>query len=137
MPDKLAGVDILLHHVADKPLPLVRLAQILHAKGQLAHARELCAAAVAMAPNSGEVHALAAEVFSQTVPTFYWSLLRHGHVRGVPYPARRKGTIRPRSLVAGEPSGLQADDFHAVCALCAADCRVAQLRERRGRGKVL
>lgn len=105
MPDKLAGVDILLHHVADKPLPLVRLAQILHAKGQLAHARELCAAAVAMAPNSGEVHALAAEVFSQTVPTFYWSLLRHGHRRHQIYETVFRRAIRPHSHVLDIGSG--------------------------------
>jgi type II protein arginine methyltransferase len=93
-----ATLDTLLSHVAEKPVPMVRLAHLLLAKGEVKRALELCARAIAMAPDSGEVHALAAEAFSNKVPTWYFPLLRDTARHRIYEKAFRR-VIRPGSRV--------------------------------------
>ena len=62
MTGRAAGLESLLSHVADKPVPLARLARLLLARGQHNQARQLCARAVAMAPDDAELRVFAAEI---------------------------------------------------------------------------
>jgi hypothetical protein len=45
--DSAAALEILLSYVADKPVPIARLACLLLANGQGGRARKLCARAIA------------------------------------------------------------------------------------------
>lgn len=76
MTDAEATLETLVAQVADKPVAMARLARLLLTMGHDQRARELSARAVSMAPCNGEVHALAAEVFSHDVPTYYFSMVR-------------------------------------------------------------
>jgi protein-L-isoaspartate O-methyltransferase len=98
MIDYASSLEALLCHVVDKPVLLARLAHLLLAKGQAERARELCTRAVAMAPESGEIHALAAEVFSRGVPTCYFPLV-HDIARNRIYETVFRRAIRPGSRV--------------------------------------
>ena len=100
----LDGLDSLVSQVSDKPVLLARLARLLLIKGEDERARELCAQAVAMAPDSGEVRALAAEVFSHKVPTWYWSLIRDS-ARHEIYEMAFRRVIRSESRVLDIGSG--------------------------------
>src|ERR1700751_6007642 len=75
MTDSPAALETLRSRVGHHPVALARLAQLLVTKGQAERARKLCAQAVAMAPGSAEVRALAAEVFSHEMPTYYFSMI--------------------------------------------------------------
>lgn len=104
MTDSAIRLDALLKHVADKPLPLARLALVLLAKGQEDHARQLCARAIALAPENAEVHALASEVFSHGVPTWFFSMIRDD-ARHKIYESAFRRAIRPGSRVLDIGSG--------------------------------
>jgi protein arginine N-methyltransferase 7 len=93
-----ASLESLLTHIADKPVTMARLACVLLAKGRGAHARELCARAVALDPENGEVHALAAEVLSHDVPAWHFRLLQDS-VRHKLYERALRRAIRPGSRV--------------------------------------
>src|SRR5262245_15385443 len=71
-----ATLEALLSHVEESPVPLARLARVLLAKGDVERALELCKRAVALAPDNGEVRALAAEVFSHQVPLGYFPMVQ-------------------------------------------------------------
>ena len=107
--DSAASLDTLLSHVADKPVPLAQLACLLLAKGQSERARELCAKAVAMAPDDEEVRTLAAKVFSREVAGWYFPMV-HDHVRNMAYEIAMRRAIRPgcRVLEIGTGTGLLA-----------------------------
>jgi protein-L-isoaspartate O-methyltransferase len=74
--DSAEALEILLNHVADKPIPMARLAWLLLANGQGERARKLCARAIALAPHNAEVNVLAAEVFSHGVLPYYFPLVQ-------------------------------------------------------------
>jgi protein arginine N-methyltransferase 7 len=103
------SVETLLKQVAEKPVPMVRLACLLLTKGQSKLARELCARAVALAPDDGEVRVLAAEVFSQDAPRFYFSMVLDS-ARHKLYELAFARVIRPgcRVLDIGSGTGLFA-----------------------------
>jgi type II protein arginine methyltransferase len=84
--------------IADKPVPLARLARVILAKGGSERARELCARAVALAPGNAEVLALAAEVFSHGVPAWYFPLVQDG-ARNEIYEFAFRRAIRAGSRV--------------------------------------
>jgi hypothetical protein len=84
----------LLPHVADKPVPLARLACLLLKMGHVARARELCACATALAPDSGEVQAISAEIFSHTVASWYFPMVRD-HARNAAIETAFNRAIRP------------------------------------------
>ncbi len=104
MTESAGDLDTVLRHVAEKPLPLVSLAVLLLAKGQVDRARQLCAQAVALSPEDAEIRALAAEVFSHGVPTWYFSMLRD-NVRHKKYEAAFRRAIKPGSRVLDIGSG--------------------------------
>lgn len=109
MTDSTATLEILLSRAADKPVLLARLAQLLHTKGQIERARGLCTQAVALAPGSGEVRALAAEVFSNGVAGWYFPMVQD-RVRHAAYEMAMRRAIRPgcRVLEIGTGTGLLA-----------------------------
>jgi type II protein arginine methyltransferase len=109
MTGSAASLESLLSHVADKPVPLARLARLLLAKGQDNQARQLCARAVAMAPGDPEVRTLAAEILSHGVPHWHWPMMQDGP-RNLAYAAALHRAIRPgyRVLEIGTGSGLIA-----------------------------
>jgi protein arginine N-methyltransferase 7 len=96
--DSATALEIILNHAADKPVPLARLACLLRADGQVERARELCVRAIAMAPHNAEVHVLAAEVFSDGVPSYYFPLVQDT-ARHKLYDAAFRRAIRPDSHV--------------------------------------
>jgi type II protein arginine methyltransferase len=101
--------ETLVGHVANKPVPLVRLGQLLLAKGRSEQARELCAKAVAMAPDNEEVRAVAAEVFSRDVGGWYFRMVCD-RVRNIAYEMAMRRAIRPgcRVLDIGTGTGFLA-----------------------------
>ena len=109
IPDSAATLETLLSQVADKPLMMARLAHLLNTKGQGERARELCTRAIAMAPNDGELRALTAEVFSNSVATWYFPMV-HDHGRHAAYEAAMRRAIRPsyHVLEIGTGTGLLA-----------------------------
>ena len=108
MTGRTAGLESLLSHVADQPVALARLARLLLAKGHGNQARQLCARAVAMAPD-GEVRTLAAEILSHKVPCWHWPMMQD-YARNMAYDAALRRAIRPgcRVLEIGTGSGLVA-----------------------------
>jgi type III protein arginine methyltransferase len=99
----------LLSHAAERPVPLVRLAHLLLAKGKGEWARELCARAVALAPDNAEVQAFSSEIFSHKIPGWYFPMvrdrLRHAAVENALRRAIRPGC---RVLEIGTGTGLFA-----------------------------
>ena len=104
MTESAGNLDTLVKHVAENPNSLVSLAVLLLAKGQEGRARQLCAQAVALAPEDAEIRALAAEVFSHGVPTWYFSMVRDS-VRHKKYEAAFRRAIKPGSRVLDVGSG--------------------------------
>jgi type III protein arginine methyltransferase len=105
----ILNLETLLSFLADKPVPLARLACLLLAKGQGERARELCAQAIAMAPCNEESHAIAAQVFGHNVPGWYFPMVRD-HVRHMAFEKAMHRAIRPgcRVLEIGTGTGLLA-----------------------------
>ncbi len=104
MTDNPVDLDNLLKQVADKPLPLARLALLLLAKGQEQRARQVCASALDLAPQDAEIRALAAEVLSHGVPSWFYSLVQDS-ARHKIYESAFRRAIRPGSLVLDIGSG--------------------------------
>ena len=102
MTESAGDLDTVLRHVAEKPLPLVSLAVSLLAKGQEDRARQLCARS--LGAWDAEIRALAAEVFSHGVPTWYFSMLRDS-ARHKKYEAAFRRAIKPGSRVLDIGSG--------------------------------
>ena len=98
MVDAEASLETLVRQVVNKPVPMVRLARLLLTMGHGQRARELCARAISMAPCNGEVYALAAEVFSHGVPTWYVSMVQD-KARHKIYEEAFRRAIRPGSRV--------------------------------------
>jgi protein arginine N-methyltransferase 7 len=99
-----AALESLLNYIADKPVPLARLAHVILAKGSFERARQLCARAVALAPGNAEVLALAAEVFSHGVPSWYFPLVQDSGRNSI-YEFAFRRAIRPGSRVLDIGSG--------------------------------
>jgi len=93
-----ATLEALLSRIADKPVPMARLAAVLLEKGEREWACELCRRAVALAPGNGEVRALAAEVFSHDVPRWYFPMVSDS-ARHKIYEAAFRRNIRPGCCV--------------------------------------
>lgn len=104
-----ATLEPLLNKIAGDPASMVRLASLLLAKGDSDRARELCARAVALAPEDEEVRILAAEVFSHDVPHFYFPMVLD-NARHKLYEMAFRRVIRPgcRVLDIGTGTGLFA-----------------------------
>ena len=98
MTDGAAAFETLLSRVAHQPVVLARLAQLLVTKGQSERARKLCAQAIAMAPGNAEVRALAAEVFSHEVPSWYLPMVQDT-ARHKIYEMAFRSAIRSNSSV--------------------------------------
>ena len=88
-----AGLDTLVARVTGQPLQMARLARVLLSKKEDAKARELCAQAIAQAPDNAEINAIAHEVFSHDVPGWHFSLRSVGN-RGVQRVKPRVGLHR-------------------------------------------
>jgi hypothetical protein len=99
-----SSFEILLDHVADKPVLLATLARLIFAKGEYRHARALCARAIALAPDNAEVRSLAAEVLSHGVPDWYFPLVQD-NARHQLYELAFRDAIRPGSRVLDIGSG--------------------------------
>ena len=109
MTGRAAGLESLLSHVADKPVPLARLARLLLAKGQHNQARQLCARAVAMAPDDAECASLRPRSLATRYPVGI-GLMLQDRARNMAYDAALRRAIRPgcRVLEIGTGSGLLA-----------------------------
>ena len=107
--DSAASLETLLSRVAENPVSLTHLACLLVAMGQSERARELCAKAVAMAPDDEEVRTIAAEVFSRDVAVWFFPMVRD-RVRNKAYAMAMRRAIRPgcRVLEIGTGTGLLA-----------------------------
>ena len=92
--DSTLNLQSLLPHVAEKPVLLARLASVLLAMGHGARARELCARASTLAPDSAEVHAISAEIFSHGIPRWYFPMVRD-HARHAAMETALRRAIRP------------------------------------------
>ena len=84
----------MMSHVADKPVSLARLACILMAMGHGSQARGLCARASELAPDSAEVEAISAEIFSYSIANWYFPMV-HDHTRHALMETALKRAIRP------------------------------------------
>jgi protein arginine N-methyltransferase 7 len=104
MIDAEASLEALVRAVVDRPLPMARLARLLLTMGHGERARKLCARASSMAPCNGEVYALAAEVFSYDVPTWYVSMVQD-KARHKIYEEAFRRAIKPGSRVLDIGSG--------------------------------
>src|SRR5579862_2785078 len=109
MVDSAETLEDLLKRVADKPVLLAHLAQLLATKGQVERAHSLCAQAIAMAPGDGEVRALTAEVLSDTIGAWYFPMV-HDHPRNAAYEMALRRVVKPDSCVLeiGTGTGLLA-----------------------------
>ena len=109
MTDGASSLQTLLRHVADEPVPLARLACLLLAMGHVEWARELCARAIALAPDNAEVVAFSADIFSHEVASWYFPMVRD-RIRHAAMEAALKRAIRPgcRVLDIGTGTGLFA-----------------------------
>lgn len=109
MTDSTATLETLLSKVANQPVMLARLAQVLFTKGQAERARELCMQAITLAPGNGEVRALAAGVFSHDVAGWYFPMVQD-RIRLAAYEMAMRRAIRPgcRVLEIGTGTGLYA-----------------------------
>ena len=107
--DSAANLEALLSYLADKPVPLARLAYLLLAKGQDERARELCVRAIEMAPDNAEVQTFSAEIFSHNVARWYFPMVRD-KARNVAMQTALRRAIRPgcRVLEIGTGTGLFA-----------------------------
>ena len=104
-----AGLQALLQRVGNEPLPMARLAELLLAMGHDREAHALCDRAVTLAPDSGEVRAIAADISSYNVAGWYFPMVRDHHRHAVIDAAMRRA-IRPgsRVLEIGTGTGLFA-----------------------------
>lgn len=102
-------LEALLGQVDDKPVLMARLAGQLLAQGKIERARELCARAIALAPDNGEVRVLASEIYSHNVSRFYFPMVLDA-ARHKLYEAVFQRLIRPgcRVLDIGSGTGLFA-----------------------------
>jgi type II protein arginine methyltransferase len=107
--DGAPSLQVLLRHVADEPVPLIRLACLLLAMGHSERARKLCARAIALAPDNAEVQAFSADIFSHDVPSWYFTMVRDCARHAAMETALRRA-IRPgcRVLEIGTGTGLFA-----------------------------
>jgi type III protein arginine methyltransferase len=92
--DSASGLQTLLQHVVDKPVPLARLACLLLAMGHGQRARELCARATALAPDNAEVQAISAGILSHNVGSWYFPMVRD-RVRNAAMETALRRAIRP------------------------------------------
>jgi type III protein arginine methyltransferase len=109
MTDRAAGLETLLSHVAQRPVPLARLARLMLAKGQGELSRQLGARAIALAPDNAEVQAISAEILSHGIAGWYFPMVHDG-VRHSAMEMALRQLIRPgcRVLEIGTGTGLFA-----------------------------
>jgi type II protein arginine methyltransferase len=102
-------LDRLVASIADKPVALAGLAQVLLAKGDEANARTLAATALALAPLDGEVASMAAGVMGQSVPPWHFHIVRDA-ARNAAYDGALRRAVEPgmRVLDIGTGTGLLA-----------------------------
>jgi protein arginine N-methyltransferase 7 len=103
------GLEALVGRVGDDPLVIARLASLLLAMGREEKARELSDHAVGLAPENGEVRAIAASIATNNVAGWYFPMVRD-HARHAAIEAAMKRVIKPgaRVLEIGTGTGLFA-----------------------------
>jgi len=107
--DRSRGLDELVAQVEGKPEAMVALARLLRPGDNPILAVKLCNRAVEMAPDNGEVRAIAQEVLSAGVPLWHFDIVRD-HPRNNAYEAALRRAIFPgcKVLEIGAGSGLLA-----------------------------
>lgn len=104
------NADSLIEKVRGRPLAMARLARsLLAGSGRHDEARDLCEEALALAPDNGELAALARPVIARGVEPWYFTMVQD-EVRHALYAEAIRHTVRPGSTVLdiGAGSGLFA-----------------------------
>jgi hypothetical protein len=107
--DRTKGLDELLLQVEGKPEAMVALARLMRLSENHALAVKLCSRALDLAPDSGKVRAIAAEVMSAGVPQWHFDIVRD-QPRNAAYEAALRRAIFPgcKVLEIGTGTGLLA-----------------------------
>lgn len=124
------GLESLLTQVEGKPIAMVTLARLMRKQGDKAICVNLCTRALDLAPNDGEVRAIAAEVLSAGVPQWHFNIVRDAG-RNEAYEAALRRAIFPgcKVLEIGTGTGLlammAARAGAAEIITCESDCAIA------------
>jgi protein arginine N-methyltransferase 7 len=124
------GLELLLTQVEGKPVAMVALARLMQKQGDKALCVKLCTRALDLAPNDGEVRAIAAEVLSADVPQWHFNIVRDIG-RNEAYEAALRRAVFPgcKVLEIGAGTGLLAMMAARAGAgeviTCESDCAVA------------
>jgi len=107
--DRTHGLEPLLAEVEGKPHAMVALARLMHSSANAERAVALAARALELAPQDGEVCAIAAEVLSAGVPRWHFEIVRD-HPRNDAYEAALRRAVFPgcKVLEIGTGTGLLA-----------------------------
>ncbi|MEN2990518.1 50S ribosomal protein L11 methyltransferase [Tistrella sp. BH-R2-4] len=92
------SADSLAMQLRDKPLPLVRLAAVLWAKGKKDEAQAACLHALEVGADQPEVVMLARDLLARDVPKWHFAIVRD-QVRNDAYEAALKRAVGPESHV--------------------------------------
>lgn len=114
MPDAAATApapdwDALIADAASDPLALARLADRLAVHDERQKARDLCARALALAPDEPEIVVIAAELMSEAVPAWHGTII-NDRARNEAFEEALRHAIKPgmRVLEVGAGTGLLA-----------------------------
>lgn len=107
--NRTQGLETLLVQVEGKPAAMVALARLMGKHGDRAVALDLSVRALDLAPDDGEVRAIAAEVMSADVPRWHFDIVRDD-LRNETYAAALRRAIFPgcKVLEIGTGTGLLA-----------------------------
>ena len=102
-------VDAMISSASNHPQALALLAQVVLANGEEARARSLALRARTLAPEDPEIALVTAEVLSDGIPTWHYSLVRD-EARNAAFDASLRRAVRPgmRVLDIGSGTGLLA-----------------------------
>lgn len=121
---------MLLTQVEGQPAAMVALARLMRTQGDKALSVKLCTRALDLAPDDGEVRAIAAEVLSAGVPQWHFNIVRDTG-RNEAYEAALRRAVFPgcKVLEIGTGTGLlammAARAGAAEVITCESDCGVA------------
>lgn len=107
--NEVTGLETLLLQVEGKPAAMVALARLIGSHGNKAIALDLSVRALDLAPDDGEVRAIAAEVMSANVPRWHFDIV-HDTLRNDAYKAALDRAVFPgcKVLEIGTGTGLLA-----------------------------
>lgn len=107
--NRTRGMETLLLQVEGKPAAMVALARLMGMQGDRATALDLSMRALDLAPEDGEVRAIAAEVMSADVPRWHFDIVRDD-LRNEAYAAALRRAVFPgcKVLEIGTGTGLLA-----------------------------